>query len=135
MEFFTVFNRPPNDGVNFVLPSKTEQAHKDDYDINRLIKRATRTGVLATADMIREVYYGDFSEIEDNFDAHLKIKEAEDHFMALPSEVRAYFDNDPRKLLNSLHDNSEGNIKKLVELGLVHEKQLSVDEPQQQQQQ
>lgn len=118
-KFFTVYDRPPSEGLSFFLPSKTEQAHKNDYDINRLIKRATHSGVLATADMIRSVYYGDFSEISDNFEAHLRIQRAQESFLKLPSDVRAYFENDPAKLLKALQDDSEGNVSKLVELGII----------------
>ena len=125
--FFTQYDRPPSNAVEFLLPSKTEQAHRDEYDLNRLVRRYTATGVIATADQIREVYYGDFSSAVDNFDAHLRIKNAEAHFNALPSEVRAYFRNSPEALLRSLQDDSEGNVRKLVELGLVRESRLPKD--------
>lgn len=118
-EFFTQFKRFPVGGVRFTMPSKTEQAHKDEYDLNRLLARATKTGVLATAEQIRDVYFGDFSEIGQAFENHLKLREAEEHFMALPSKVREYFENDPKKLLKALADDSVGNVSKLIELGLV----------------
>ena len=126
MEFFTRYNRPRPRGLECVLPSKTEQAHKDQYDLNRLLRQYTRTGVLATADQVRNVFYGDFSEIGDNFDAQIKIKNAERHFMELPSEVRAHFKNSPENFLKAFQDDSEGNISKLVELGLLRDSALPV---------
>ena len=128
-EFFTQFKRFPAGGVRFTMPSRTEQAHKNDYDINRLLARATRSGVLATADQIRSVYYGDFSEVGQAMENHFKIKEAEEHFAALPSKVREAFANDPKKLLQALSDNSEGNINRLVELGLVRKPDPVVGTP------
>ena len=133
MVFSTLYSRHAAKGVTFSKTSMTEQAHKNDYDINRLVKRFTSSGVLATADQIRSVYYGDFSQVGQCFDNHLRILEAEEHFMALPSEVRAHFKNDPRLLLAALSDDSEGNVQKLVELGLVKETRLQ--QPVQQQQQ
>lgn len=116
-EFFTQFNRNVSEPVSFVLPSKTEQAHKNDYDINRLVQRATRTGVLGTVDQIRNVYYGDFSEVDQAMENEFRMIEARERFMELPSNIREYFQNDPRALLKALGD--ETQINKLVELGLV----------------
>ena len=129
MVFSTLYSRHLSSGVRFTKPSMTEQAHRDDYDINRLIKRAPRTGMVASADQIRNVYYGDFSEVGQSLENHLRILEAQEHFMALPSNVRAHFDNDPRKLLRSLADDSEANINKLVELGLVNPPKKKNDAP------
>lgn len=116
-KFFTQFDRNVSHGVIFTKPSMTEQAHKDEFDINRLIKRATKTGVLATVDQIRDVYYGDFTMVDQAFENHLKIKEAEEHFASLPADVRDYFHNDPKRLLLALGDEKQFN--RLVELGLV----------------
>ena len=116
-EFFTQFNRNVSVPVSFPLPSMTEQAHKNEYDINRLLDRAKRTGVAATVDQIRNVYYGDFSCVDQAMENEFRMIEARERFLELPANVRAYFENDPRRLLHALGD--ETQINKLVELGLV----------------
>lgn len=126
-KFFTQFDRNISPSVRFSKPSMTEQAHKDEFDINRLIKRATRSGVLATVDQIRSVYYGDFSEVGQSFENHLKIKEAEERFLALPSDVRDYFHNDPKRLLDALGDDKQ--LGKLIDLGLVRKPDPVVGTP------
>lgn len=127
--FYTQFDRAPTSGVVFKKQSMTEQSHKNEYDINRLISRATKTGVLATADQIRSVYFGDFSGVDQALENHLKLKEAEEHFMSLPSAVRDYFANDPKRLLKALSDSSQ--LGKLVDLGLVKAPVSSVGTPDQ----
>lgn len=117
MDFFTQFNRNVSKPVAFPRPSMTEQAHKSEYDINRLLDRAKRTGVAATVDQIRNVYYGDFSMVDQAMENEFRMIEARERFMELPANVRAYFENDPRRLLQALGD--ETKINKLVELGIV----------------
>lgn len=126
-KFFTLYDRPDNVSVEFRKPSKTERNHKYEVSINDIVKRAFKTGVLATEDQLRSVYYGNFDNVDQALENHLQIKSAEDQFMALPSNVREYFENDPLKFLRAMSD--KNSIPTLVKLGLVKAEPPKVGTP------
>lgn len=103
--------------LHFNRPSITEQSHKREVDINAIISRYRRTGVLGTQTQVREMFYGDFLEVTDYASAMTAIVNAQERFMELPSAVRAEFANDPGKLLAALKDDSQ--LQRLVDLGIV----------------
>lgn len=94
----------------------TVQADRDDADINKIIARFNKSGVLPPT-MKGEPFYGDASDFDDLQGALLKVKAADELFMQYPAELRERFDNDPVKMLDFLAD--EGNRKEAEELGLV----------------
>ena len=74
--------------------SLTEQSHRDSCNINKIMKRYERTGVIDHINRHQPVY-GDFSDIGD-YQVHLDtVIRAESLFMELPATVRKEFDNDP----------------------------------------
>lgn len=86
-------------------PSLTEQAHKDECDINVLMARYEKVGAVPRgAD--GQMFYGDFTNIGDFQSAQNAVIEAEHSFMQLPAKIRSRFDNDPQKLLQALADPS-----------------------------
>lgn len=115
--FWTKFDPPPSVPITFTKPSLTEQSHKQECDINCIINRYKKTGVLGGIDQAREMFFGDFSEVGSYHEVQNIIKDAGEKFLQLPSEVRSAFDNDPAKLLDALKDNSQ--IGKLIDLGII----------------
>lgn len=96
-------------------PSLTKSEFKDECDINNVVARALRTGVLPGVD--REALYGDFSEVTDYATAQVKIAEAKQSFEQLPSDIKEQFDNDVTKLLDWI-DNPD-NEEEAIKLGLL----------------
>lgn len=105
-------------GLRFELPSRTQQQFKAEADINNLVKRYGLTGVMPGNPKVP--MYGDFTEVKDYQTAMQAVVEARDGFMALPAEVRRYFDNDPQALMVFMAD--EKNREKADELGLLKKK-------------
>jgi len=81
--------------------SRTKQSFKDDCDINKIMKRHAKTGLIEHLAK-REPHYGDYSKAVDLHTAMEQVRAAEDEFAALPVEVRNLCLNDPTILLNAL---------------------------------
>jgi len=95
--------------------SRVEQNHKAECNINSIIARYHRTGMAPQRS--DSALYGDFSSAADFHQAKNSVIQAEADFMALPSELRSMFDNDPAKLLDFI-DNPE-NAEEATKLGLL----------------
>lgn len=105
----------PRHTMTFATLGRTKQSFKDECDINLIMKRYERTGVI---DFInpRTSFYSDCPDLD--FQAAMQlVKDAKDRFAALPSNVRDRFGNDPGKLLQFLSDPS--NREEAIKLGLV----------------
>lgn len=78
-------------------PSRTRQEFQEECDINNIMKKYFKTGVLThvnrNAPMYGEVPACDFRE------AFEIVEKSENLFSELPAELRAHFDNDPSKFL------------------------------------
>jgi len=103
-------------------PSMAIQSEKDSCDINLIVQKYKRTGLMSNL-RTDEPRYGDFSNAVDYHDAIFRAQQAEDSFMLLPAHVRARFSNDPGKLIDFLAD--ENNRSEAVKLGLVNPPQDS----------
>lgn len=102
--------------LKFSKPSRTKQAEADAADINKIMAKYQKTGILPHLNN-RVPTYGDFSEVTDYQDALNTVMRAEAAFMALPSSVRAKFDNDPARFLDFTQD--PANLDALREMGLA----------------
>ena len=118
MEFFTRYNPGHSPTLKCTLPSKTEQCHREDCDINTIINRYKKTGVLGdSASQVRDMVFGDFSSMPDRLTSEIAVAEAKENFMKLPLNVRSHFDHDMGKLLKALNDPAQ--IPTLENLGIV----------------
>lgn len=96
--------------------SLTKQAFKEDCDINKILAKVQRTGMLEHL-ASGEPFYGDVSELVDYKEALNVIKRANDLFLEMSPEIRERFDNDPAKMISFL-ENKE-NLKEAIDLGMV----------------
>lgn len=96
-------------------PSLTKSEFKEECDINNVVRRAIRTGILPGTN--QEALYGDFSEVTDFASAQIKIAQASQEFDQLPSAIKEKFDNNVTTLLDWI-DNPE-NADEARELGLL----------------
>ncbi|WNK12921.1 MAG: internal scaffolding protein [Microvirus sp.] len=92
----------------------TEQGHKDECDVNNIIKKYDRTGLINHVSRF-EAMYGDVGSLEFREALDLQIRVGQ-NFNELPSEIRKRFNNDPASFLAFL-ENPKNNAE-AVELGL-----------------
>lgn len=88
----------------------------EDADINVLAKRFGLLGV-PPAPPVDPRFYGDTDDIPDLRTALDRVRDATDHFMGLPAELRARFLNSPAVLYDFVNDSA--NADECVRLGLL----------------
>lgn len=106
--------------VSITFPSgegRTKQSFKDECDINVIMSRYQKTGILDFTAK-HQAQYGDCTGLE--FQAGLDIiSNAKRMFADLPSSVRRRFDNDPGEFLDFINDAS--NREEAQRMGLLKE--------------
>lgn len=92
------FDRVPCD----FLPegeSMTKQSFMTDCDVNNIMKRFERTGVIEHVNKFNGDY-GDFTDLPSDYhEAMNQVREADEMFLTLPAKVRETFANDPGRFL------------------------------------
>lgn len=101
--------------VQFEGKGRTKQSFKDECDINNIIARFLRTGVMDFTQK-NEPRYSDVTGIE--FDQAMRVvAHARTMFEELPAKIRAEFENDPAAFLDFVQD--PANREACEELGLM----------------
>lgn len=95
--------------------SMTEQSHKKETDINNIMSKYQKTGVLTFVNSQQPIYAEMAST--DLQTAMNTVINAQDMFDNMPAEIRKEFDNDPVKFLQQM-DNPEYQ-ERARELGLL----------------
>lgn len=121
MSVLSVFGVPGKVKLECKDKSLTVQAAANECDINQIIEKFERTGLM-THVSDRVAKYGDFSEVVDYQTALNMVHRAEEMFMELPVKLRNRFENDPLKMVEFLQDPQ--NAQEAVELGLVERKEV-----------
>lgn len=96
----------------------TEQAHKRECDINEIIKKYDKTGLILHVSKI-EAQFGDLTG-RDFKTMNDKVANMKSQFELLPVEIKKEFEQSPAKLLEFM-ENPE-NRKRAIELGLIDAK-------------
>ena len=104
----------------------TEQSHKNECDINQILSKYQRTGIITHAHQ-NQAQYGEISSLDFHESMNL-IAEAKSTFETLPSSLRKRFENSPEKYLAFLED--ENNLKEMQEMGLIDTPQTPPDNQQ-----
>jgi len=97
-------------------PSATKQSMKEECDINGIMKRFEKTGVLVHVEK-RQAYFDDVSTVPDFAQAVAVVEKAREMFMSLPATIRREFDNDPASYVAFCAD--PANLDKMRELGIA----------------
>lgn len=105
--------------VDFDEPSLTKQQFKSDCDVNLILKKYGRGGVVPRFDDLKP-QYGDFVSVDDYHTALDRIIDSRASFDRLPAPLRARFKNDPALLLDFVSD--ERNYDEAVSLGICSPK-------------
>lgn len=110
------------EGTDKRVLSRTKQSFSKDADINVIMGKYRKTGVLVdplSVNVYRKPNFADFSDVTDLPTTLNRIREAERSFMVLPAVVREKFGNDVSQLLDYVSD--EKNVEDSVKLGLLPE--------------
>lgn len=114
-KFLTSFCRTEQ-GIVFEEPTLCKQSFKSQCDVNNILKKYLKTGVLEHQTHFKGDY-GDFTTSLDYRSSLDTLAAAEASFEALPAKVRRHFANDPINLLRAIED--PARKEELVELGLL----------------
>ena len=110
--------------------SLTQQQFKEDSDINTIVDRFMKSGVLPNP--VNMPQYVDYEGVFDFQSAMNVVRQADENFMRMDAKVRARFNNSPQEFLE-FFANPE-NTEEAIRLGLaipqaVAETQVSAAEP------
>lgn len=117
MKFKTAYGAKPRKPFQPTGLSMTKQSFKTECDINHLLKRYQKTGLIEHVSK----HNGDYSDLYDVTDYHTAINivlDAQNSFNTLPSSLRSQFNNDPAIFLDFV-SNPE-NSQKLIDMGLAN---------------
>lgn len=102
--------------ISFPEKTMAKQAFKDECNINTIMSKYQKTGLIEHVQKVQGAY-GDFTSVQDYQLSLNQVIEAQEAFEALPAAVRKRFGNDPSHLMSFLEDPS--NLDEAVKLGLV----------------
>jgi len=103
--------------ISFPNATRTKQEFAKETDINTIMRKYEKTGVIDPRLQRGPGSYGDFTGATDYQTSLNQVVEAQEAFYALPSSLRARFHNDPGELLDFVSDDE--NYAEAVKLGLV----------------
>lgn len=95
---------------------RTKQSFRDAADINTIVARYRKTGMLENLSRAQP-YYADVSTVGTYADNLRKVTLANESFMMLPAALRERFENDPGQLMDFIAD--EANTAEAIELGIL----------------
>lgn len=107
-------------GLECITPSKTKQSFAKEADINTIMRRYQKTGVLVDPNDIkgnRKPMFDDFSSGQDFQAVQDQIAHTHQEFELLPAHIRAQFGNSPSNLLDAMAD--PANEEALREMGIL----------------
>lgn len=104
-------------------PSMTKQAFKDEVDINWIMRKYEKTGLIEHVNRFQGKY-ADLGSAEDFHSCMNRIAAADEAFMTLPASIRERFSNSPEEFLRFVND--ENNIDEMRKLGLLDGVDLNV---------
>ena len=93
---------------------RTKQAHKDECDINQVLSKYLKSGVIDHVSS-HHAQYGEAPGI-DFKEALDLVRRSQEMFAELPAKARKHFNNDPAAFMDAVHE--EGNESLMYELGL-----------------
>jgi phage internal scaffolding protein len=109
-------------GLSCMDDSLTQQQFKEEADINTIVNRFLKTGVLPTPNTFPQ--YVDFEGVFDYQSAMNLVRAADESFMRMDAKVRSRFNNSPQEFLEFFAD--PANAEEAIRLGLAIPKPSSV---------
>lgn len=104
--------------------SVTQQSFVNDVDINNIVAKYVKTGVLGNVDDIRsrKGVFLDVSNVDSFKTALDRVTAINDAFMSLPADIRSRFGHDPQNLISFMSDSN--NASECVKMGLLTEEDI-----------
>jgi len=102
-------------GLKCEDPSLTQQQFAEEADINTIVDRFMRTGVMPEG--VGVPSYQDYDGVFDFQTAQNAIRSAQENFFKMPAEVRARFQHSPQVFLEFFND--PANQEEAIKLGLA----------------
>lgn len=99
------------------LPSMTQQNFKAECEINNILRRYDKTGLITHVNNA-VAQYGDYTEVNEYQESLNMVINAQNAFNELPSEVRKRFGNDPGAFFEFA--TNPANHEEMVRLGLAN---------------
>ena len=116
--FYTPYTNPKKvEPFHTVGESMTQEQFAEESEINNIIRSHDRNGVIEHINRGNAIY-GDFSNITDFSEALDQIREAQNEFQQIPSEIREKFQNDAGQFFKFA--SNPDNIQELRNLGLAN---------------
>lgn len=97
-------------------PTRTKQAYKGKVDINQIVARHAKTGMIDHLNSKRP-FYGDVSGLGGLQESIDKVREAEELFMQMSATIRKKFENNPVNMVKFLEDPK--NREEAISLGMI----------------
>jgi len=113
--FHTAYSDKPRIQL-FCGEGRTHQSFKDESNINLIMAKYAKTGLLDHLNT-HQGDYGNFIGYEDYHTSMNQIREAEAAFSTIPSKIRERFGNDPGQFLTFVQN--PDNVDEMVEMGLA----------------
>lgn len=112
--------------IKFDEPSLTKQSFKESCDINNIMSRYIKTGIVdhvaKHAPRFGEMTGLTFTEME------MAVASAKNMFEDLPAKARKFFDHDPAKFLDYVDNlDADSDLTELYDLGLMNKTQSVVE--------
>lgn len=104
--------------------SRTKQSFAASSDINNIVKKFLKTGMIEHVNT-RSPVYADVSQVVDFREALEQVRVTQEFFSKLPAKVRAEFENDPALFLDYMADAQ--NAQEAKDRGLVPEDKPPVE--------
>lgn len=116
--FRTAYSTPLRVSLDLSKNGKTKQSFKEECDINTILAKYKKTGVL---DFVNEnqAHYGDVTGIDFRI-AMIEVAKVTELFDQMPGSMRSRFQNDPAIFLEFIQDPE--NRPEAIKLGLIQEK-------------
>ena len=105
----------------FNEPSLTEQHHKEECNINKILGRYDKTGLVTHTNGMKGTYE-DFSEVSSYQESLNMVIRAQDDFLNMPSDIRKKFGNDPGEFMKFVVNPK--NKEELEDMGLANKQEI-----------
>lgn len=116
--FWSKYDQPPSPGYESDLPSLTIQSAREEADINAIMLRYAKTGVISDDVISRRAgVFADVGKFGDYGTLLEAVCSVQEEFEALKPEIREKFNNSPEELINWLQDSA--NYEEAVRYGLA----------------
>lgn len=98
---------------------RVDSSFAEESDINFIVERYARSGLIPGKYDAARAQYGDFSQIPDFFTMKNKVLAAERMFYELPAKLRDRFANSPGAFIDSINAGDPETVQLLVDTGLA----------------